>query len=377
MLDAVHRQALVLARVAQVGDGGHLHAGLRQVARRVDAEVVGGDDDGPLAGHDPKLVHEPAGGGAEHDAGQVVSAEDEGLLDHARRDDDLGGAEPEHRVALVDGDEVPLVDAPGPRGAQDLDAGLAGLRCEVSRPLRCGDAREGQPPAERQALVDEGRLAALSRSGDRRLEARLAAADDEHVDVAVHLLESPGAPVLGVELAEPGRASKELLVVLPGPTRPDERLVVEADLHPERGRGAAHGVQRVGLERRPGVDRVDLHALLRGRHAGADGRFAVDLDEAVGALAGAAQEAARAVVLERAREDLDARVEERRGDRVAREARHLLAAPSERHGRRAVDQLAAPLCKPAHASPPGGAVWSTVFERVSRSAWNHSRQPDE
>jgi 23S rRNA (cytidine1920-2'-O)/16S rRNA (cytidine1409-2'-O)-methyltransferase len=39
--------------------------------------------------------------------------------------------------------------------------------------------------------------------------------------------------------------------------------------------------------------------------------------------------------------------------------------------------LAAALGQPGHARPPGGATCSTWFARVSRSAWNHSRQPAE
>src|SRR5204862_7979477 len=113
------------------------------------------------------------------------------------------------------------------------------------------------------------------------------------------------------------------------------------------------------------------------RHAGAHRRVAVDLDEAVGALAAAAQEATRAVVLERAREDADAVGVERRGDRVAGEALDRPAPPRERDGAAAVDQLTAALCQAVHVNPPGGATCKTSFVRVSRSAWNHSRQPDE
>src|SRR6185312_14096260 len=278
---------------------------------------------------------------------------------------------------LVDGHEVALVDPAGPGRLQDLDARLARGRCEIGRPVGALDAGEREPAAEREALLDERRVAAVAGGVKRRLEARLAAADHEHVDVPVHLLVAAVAAVVRVELAEARRRAQELLVVLPRPPGADERLEVEAHLHPERRRRRRQRVQRVALERRPGVDVLDLHALLDGRHTGAHGRVAVDLDEAVGALAAAAQKAAGAVVLERAREDADAVGVERRGDRVAGEALDRPAPPRERDGAPAVDQLSAALCQTVHVSPPGGATCMTSFERVSRSAWNHSRQPEE
>ena len=115
-----------------------------------------------LAGRDPELVHKPAHAGAEHDAGQVVAAEHERLLDHAGREHDLAGPEPVHRVALVDGHEVALVDAAGPGRLEDLDAAARGRRLELGRPGGCGDARERQPPAQGEALVDERRVAAVA-----------------------------------------------------------------------------------------------------------------------------------------------------------------------------------------------------------------------
>src|SRR5439155_24141891 len=157
----------------------------------------------------------------------------------------------------------------------------------------------------------------------------------------------------------------------------DEGLIVEADLHAEAGREAADHVQEVALKRGPGVDVADRHALLDGRDAGAHGGDAVHLDQAVRALARAAHQAPAAVVLERAREHARAGGEQGRADRVAGKAAGRRALPGERDGVVAIDQLAPARAQPAHARPPGRATCSTSLRVVLRSAWNHSRQPDE
>ena len=282
-----------------------------------------------LAGRDPELVHQPAHARAEHHAGQVVAAEHQRLLDHAGREHDLAGPEAVHGVALVDGHEVALVDAARPGRLEDLDAGRARRRLELGRPgrpRRCPRTRAGRrAPGPRPRAPCRGPRGRAAIGG---LEARLAAADHEHVDVPVHLLVAAVAAVLGVELAEAGRRAQELLVVLPRPARAHERLVVEADLHAEGRRG-------LGRARAAASRSSDGQALMCStcmpvgdrRRARPHRRVAVDLDEAVGALAGAAQEAARAVVLERAREHPHAarrraprRSCRRRGPRPARPA---------------------------------------------------------
>src|SRR6185437_12172255 len=110
-------------------------------------------------------------GRPEHHAGQVVAGEHERLLDHAGGEDDLARPEAVHRVALVDGHEVALVDPAGPGRLQDLDARLARGRGEVGRPAGGVDAGEGEPAAEGETFLDERRVAAVAGGVKRRLEA--------------------------------------------------------------------------------------------------------------------------------------------------------------------------------------------------------------
>src|SRR5207253_11404669 len=122
------------------------------------------------------------------------------------------------------------------------------------------------------------------------------------------------------------------------------------------------------------------HLRVRANRLDADAhvRDAVDLHHAVRALAGAAEEPARAVVLEAAREDAPARGEQGRADRVARVRLDRPALEGERHAPRAIDPLAR-LWRQPHlvraAAAAGSSVFSTSFVRVSRSARNQSSQP--
>src|SRR5829696_1583142 len=114
-----------------------------------------------------------------------------------------------------------------------------------------------------------------------------------------------GAPLpLGLRLAqlpETGGVTKDLLVERPQAARPDEGLVVEAGRRerPADEVGRAHHVE---VERRRRVHVLDLHPLAHRLGAGAHTGGAVDGDQAVRALAGAAEEPTAAVVLEGARE---------------------------------------------------------------------------
>ena len=129
-------------------------------------------------------------------------------------------------------------------------------------------------------------------------------------------------------LPEAGGVAQHLLVQRPQPPRADEGLVVEA----RRREGAADRVgdgHDVVLEAGGGVEVLDRHALAHRLGAGAHAGRAVDGDEAVRALPGAAQQAAAAVVLEAARERALARGEERGGDGVAGERLDALAVEGE------------------------------------------------
>ena len=175
--------------------------------------------------------------------------------------------------------------------------------------------------------------------------------------------------------AEAGGVAQDLLVQRPQPPRPDERLVVEA----RRGQAG----RRTGRWRASGRSRAtgsrscaSPHALADRLGAGPHPGPAVDVDEAVGALAGAAEQAAGAVVLEAAREDLLAGRVQRRADRVALERLDRLAVEAERDGPRAVDPLAGAAGGGGSSlAVPGSPTQLTSLVVVSRSARNQARQP--
>src|SRR6478736_6067136 len=244
-------------------------------------------------------------------------------------------------------------------------------------------SRRAPLSAQREALLDQRNVLALLGRLGGRLQPGLAAADHQHVDVTVHLVEALGSAMGGVELAEAGCVAQDLLVERPGPARVDEGLVVEADLHAEAWREPAHQVQELAPQRGPRIQVLHVHALLDRGHAGAHGRLAVHLDEAVRALAGAAHQATRAVVLEGAREHARAGREEGRGDGVARIAGDGAALPLEGHLLRAVAQLAlslrqpllshrpAPRSRPARpAAPPAapGCGWCCARPGTTRGS---------
>src|SRR5207245_1073800 len=134
--------------------------------------------------------------------------------------------------------------------------------------------------------------------------------------------------------------------------------------------------------------RADDGAGARRFDARAHVRDAVDLHQAVRARAAAAEEPARPVVLEAAREHAAAAGEERGGDRVALVALDGLVVEEERERPAAVDPLAGLRLEPHTAGVSGTAggvgsacggdassVLSTSFVRVSRSARNQTWQP--
>ncbi len=365
---AALRGELARPRVAEVDRLGDLDADLLELLGDRHGLVVRPEHDRPLAGLDREVADESANAVGEHHADEVVPREDERLLGRARRDDDPLRAEAIEGRAGIDRNETALPDPERACGREHLDA------------------VERQPGVPR-VLVDEDD----SRPGLRRLErcrtTGLAAADDEHARAPVLRVVAAGVARVRVELPEPGRAAQELLVQRPGGARADERAVVEADGRERPAELVRHG-HEVEIERPADVLPLDDRALADRLGADAHVRHAVDGHLAVRAVARAAEEAARPVVLEGAREDALARGERRRRDRVALEAGDLPAGEGERDRLRAVDRLADSRVEP-HRREPGvrrrgsdpacasraACTSSTSFVRVSRSARNHSPQP--
>ena len=288
---------------------------------------------------------EAARAAREHHAGKVVAGKEQRLLDRAGGVDLALGADLVERVALPDRHEA-VEGAERGSVVEDLDPGCAGPLDQLARVLH--PALGEQAAAGLGALVGENDIGAQLCCSGGRVQPGRAAADHEDVRVATPVLRPPLA--LGLRLAqlpEPGRVPQHLLVEGPEAPRPDEGLVVEAG----RGEWATDeigGAHHVEAERRRRVHVLHLHPLAHRLGAGAHAGGAVHLHEAVGALAGAAEEAARAVVLEAAREGALAGGEERRADRVALEGRHVLPVERERELAVALDALAALLGQAAH-----------------------------
>src|SRR5579862_53043 len=109
---------------------------------------------------------------------------------------------------------------------------------------------------------------------------------------------------------------------------------------------------------------LDLHALARGSDAGAHVGSAIDIDEAVGALARHTEQAARPVIFEAAGEDTAAGAEERRSHGVALTRLDRLAVKLKRKIRGAVGHYC------------GKNASKTSLVVVLRRACNHWRQPE-
>ncbi len=82
-----------VGRGVEVDDGGDGDSRVEQVERRLVAEAVRRRDDGARAGLDAVKPHQPLRGVGEHDAGTVVIAEDQRLIEGAGGDDRLLAAD--------------------------------------------------------------------------------------------------------------------------------------------------------------------------------------------------------------------------------------------------------------------------------------------
>ena len=229
---------------------------------------------------------------------EVVAGKDQRLLEGAGRDDDPLHAVAQQEVARRHGNEPALVDRERAGGREHLAAGQLEVRV-----------------AER--LVDDDDARALDRGRERRLPSGPPAADHEHAGSAVLAVVAAGRRLLG-HLSEAGDAAQRTLVQRPGAARPDHRPVVEADGR-ERAADAIDDREQVAVDRAPDVLAGHDRARAHGLRADADVGDAVDGHHAVGAVPRAAEQPARPVVLEAAREDAAAGRVERGAERVAGE----------------------------------------------------------
>ena len=279
---------------------------------------------------------------AEQDAGQVVVAKHHRLLDRAGGDDHLAGAQFIESVAAHHGE--PVVGEPaGAGGARhDLDVGRGLDRGAETGAVRraIGEAGVAERAAELGVLVDQQHVEAGVGRLERRRHPGRPAADHGDVGEAILLVV---IAVLGqpVDRAEAGQLPDHRLPELPGALRLVEGAVIEADRQEaaERAQQAAAVIAETArivlshhLQARR--DRCQI-----GQHVGR----VRQLHQGVGVLAGHAERAARAVVLERAGQHPLVVRQQRRGDRVAGKA--LVASALE-----------AELDRPVVIDPGAGAV---------------------
>ena len=287
------RPRLLLPEVDELGDR---DAGPAEVVDRGEATIVDGENDGAFARLQRPEVDEPPDCGREDDADEIVAREHQGLIRRARCADHVLGAESDEQVAVLDRDETALVDADRRRRSEDVDADVSRADDECTCLADRVRIREQIAPGLRP-LVDESDVIAPSCRVDRRLEPSATAPDDEGVDVAMLDVETLSALGLRVERAKASGIPQELLVERPESLGPDERLVVETRWC-ERSTELVGHRHPVAVERTEDVLRLDDGTRRRGQRADTHVRDAVHRHQAVGAVAGAALEPARAVVLE-------------------------------------------------------------------------------
>ncbi|KDB51290.1 hypothetical protein X805_31030 [Sphaerotilus natans subsp. natans DSM 6575] len=365
-----HRKALVHgdARLQATGkavvariDHMHLGAGGGQRVGRVVDQVAGAGDHHRVAHAHAVAAQEGLAGRDCHHAGQVVVAEDQRALDRAGGQHDMAGADlvlplarqvglarADRQVILhqLDGQhQIVLVEAEGGGAAQ---AGHMRHRRQLGQrrgqeavavaPVDVGARVRQQPAAELALLVEQHGLQAGATRLQRRQQPGRTAPDHQHVDMVVEVVIVIRVG-LGGRAAEAGELADHRLVGRPEAARPLEGLAVEARRH--EARGAADDRLQVEVQRGPARGRARLQALvqlgLRGLDVGHGVRAFLHLHQRVGLLGAGADQAARAPVLEAARQAHLARRQQRRGQRVAGKSRQGLAVELEADRPAAVD----------------------------------------
>jgi len=336
-------QRLVGAGMAQVDDGGDVHALVMQVEGGEVTVVVAGEHHRAFAGLDRIEFHQALRGTGQHHPRQVVVAKDHRLVERAAAHQALSRAHLVHALAL-DHRQV-VVGEPGVarRLGQHLDIRVLPHRVEqfTAQGIGAGpgdvEARIGQRAAEDRLLFDQQHLGPGVGGGQRRLQTGGAGTDDGEVGEQVGLVVVLGLE-LQVEHAQAGLFADDRLPDFPHALGLVERAVIEAHRH-EFGELAHIGVAVV-VQRAVDVLRGHRQAVGQrvgiGQHVG----FLGQLHQAVGVLAGHAQRPAWAVVFERARHQKAPIGEQGTGDAVALQALVGLAIETELERLIAVDQQA-------------------------------------
>ena len=247
-----------------------------------------------------------------------------------------------------------------PRLLEQRDRGaLADLALERSR------------AGARSPGADELRRSAPSSQTTTRSPASAAASaaarpphrpDHEHIGMVVNLFTVRPRPG-EVDRAETCETADHTLGSWPGPLRPEQRLVVEADR--QQPVEPIVDSEKVTVDTWPAAFSPDMHPCLGPRTAGADRRLAVDVHKAVRAVAGQAVEPAAAVVLERTRERPHARAEERRSDGVVAldRDRSPLEGQADASSSEAATEPLRSLRRRTAACPPGSPARRVIRPR--------------
>ena len=360
----------VALRVGAQVDHADADPGALQVERGAIGAVVVGEHDGAAAGPNGIAVDVGTHRARQHDARPVVAGEHQGPLERAGGQHDLArpdlpqalagqmrvGARRQVIAHALEQAEVVVVvvaEGGGAREHAQLRAGLE-LRRHPGQPgcARVIERLGQKRAAELGLLVGEDHARAAAAGGERRHEPGRPGADHQHVAVRVHVLVA-----IGIGLArrppQPRRAADHALVDASPPALwPHEGLVVKAC----REKRAEQVVQRPEVEahRWPAVLTRGAEALVQLDRRGPGVRLgepaAPQLHERVGLLGAGREDAARAMVLEAAPDQMHAVREQRRGERVAGIAFVADAVVSEAQRAPPVDAAA--------ARPADAAAWS-------------------
>ena len=287
--------------------------------------------------------------------------------------------------ALDRGIGAAVVDALHGGAAQDAAIGQAlELRLCRLHPIERGTPvdlvtlRE-QPPAKAEILLAQDHPRAGSRGGECRRQTRGPAADHQHVAKGVGLFIVIRVRRLRCAAEPRGAADGRLVELLPEGGRPHEGLVVEAGAEDRREDLVRR--QQVEPQRRPAIlaRRGKPVIKLDGRGPGVRlaPRTRPQFDQRVRLLGPRRQDSARTMIFERTADQTHAVGEESRGERIALEARELLAVEAEADGLRPIDHstLGEPVGLGAHVFAPSPAnstatISCVVMLRVTTSqAW--------
>ena len=338
----------------EVGDRGHLDAGVEQIEGRAVAVAAGRRDHRAGARLDPMVPHQALRARGQQDPRQVVVAEHHRLLVGARGHHHRLGPDLEKPVAAGEREPVVGEQAAAQGAGHDLERrSSAGRRLELGQhPIAALkiEIEAGKPEraAKRRLLLDDEHLGAGRRRGGGGGEPRRTAAHHHHVGEQIGLVVI-AVPAPELDVAEPGEAADQALPQLPRPTRPIERLVVKA-----RGQEAPQAVEDLGGVALQGADivlRRHLEPRLERRQVGEHVGLVADAHQGVGLLAGARHHPPRPVVLEGARQHPHAPGPQRARHAIAGEPR--IGPSLEAEGERAL-----PVHEPAEgrAEALGGAL---------------------